>query len=316
MKFGVRKPSVKKSFKARTTGRVKRTVKKAVIPGYGKKGSGWIKDPKKAAYNKIYNKTSVGIKELAKTPSTSSSRPKNHKATLPNANTSANNTLMAEITFEMHVKDKPTITSTLILFIISIITFFVWKTIGFLLFIFALCLLCNYVYRNKIGDYTSPEELLTWEEIIRKYNTNLIKSPTFTDLSANTRQILRESYCELQKYHDELIKTDFNNPQTHLNAIRAFSAYIDLEKYATYKTSDIRFSKEEIKSKQINTIHHYIDMEYKKSVSHAQTLKTNKGKLNQIERYKATVTDNLSYLHLDFFEYMNSKINELDFMTS
>lgn len=38
MKFGIRTPSFKKSFKARTTGRAKRAVKRAVIPGYGKKG--------------------------------------------------------------------------------------------------------------------------------------------------------------------------------------------------------------------------------------------------------------------------------------
>lgn len=64
MKFGVRKPSVKKSIKARTTGKAKRAVKKALIPGYGKKGTGWIKDPKKAAYNKIYNKTTISIGDL------------------------------------------------------------------------------------------------------------------------------------------------------------------------------------------------------------------------------------------------------------
>ena len=39
----IRKPSLKKSISARTTGRAKRAVKKAVIPGYGKKGTGWIK---------------------------------------------------------------------------------------------------------------------------------------------------------------------------------------------------------------------------------------------------------------------------------
>ncbi|WP_331664095.1 hypothetical protein [Lacrimispora sp.] len=38
MRFGMRKPSIKRSIKARTTGKVKRAVKKAVIPGYGKKG--------------------------------------------------------------------------------------------------------------------------------------------------------------------------------------------------------------------------------------------------------------------------------------
>ena len=62
----IRKPSLKKSIKARTTGKAKRAVKKAVIPGYGKKGTGWIKNPKKAAYNKVYNKTSVSIFDVFK----------------------------------------------------------------------------------------------------------------------------------------------------------------------------------------------------------------------------------------------------------
>jgi hypothetical protein len=66
MKFGLRTPSVKKSIKARTTGKAKRAVKKALIPGYGEKGMGWIKNPEKAAYNKIYNKTSFGIEDLFK----------------------------------------------------------------------------------------------------------------------------------------------------------------------------------------------------------------------------------------------------------
>ena len=66
MKFGFRTPSLKRSFKARTTGKAKRAVKKALIPGYGKKGSGWIKNPKKAAYNKVYNKTSFSLKDLFK----------------------------------------------------------------------------------------------------------------------------------------------------------------------------------------------------------------------------------------------------------
>ncbi|WP_077940833.1 hypothetical protein [Enterococcus faecium] len=66
MKIGPRKPSIKKSISARTTGKAKRAVKKAVIPGYGKKGSGWIKDPKKAAYNKVYKKTTFSFWDLFK----------------------------------------------------------------------------------------------------------------------------------------------------------------------------------------------------------------------------------------------------------
>ncbi len=66
MKFGMRKPSLRKSFRARTTGRVKRSVKKKLIPGYGRKGMGWLRNPKKAAYNKIYNKTTFSIRDLFK----------------------------------------------------------------------------------------------------------------------------------------------------------------------------------------------------------------------------------------------------------
>lgn len=66
MKFGMRRPSIKKSLSARTTGRAKRAVKKALIPGYGKKGMGWIRDPKKALYNKTYKKTTFGLGDIFK----------------------------------------------------------------------------------------------------------------------------------------------------------------------------------------------------------------------------------------------------------
>lgn len=66
MKFGMRKPSLKKSLSARTKGRAKRAVKKALIPGYGKKGTGFIKNPKKALYNKVYRKTTFSIFDLFK----------------------------------------------------------------------------------------------------------------------------------------------------------------------------------------------------------------------------------------------------------
>lgn len=61
MKIGIRKPSIKKSIKARTTGYVKRKVKKGLSPIYGIKGTGLIKSPKRAIYGKIYNKTTITI---------------------------------------------------------------------------------------------------------------------------------------------------------------------------------------------------------------------------------------------------------------
>lgn len=66
MKIGFRTPSLKKSFKARTTSNYKRQLKSAIDPTYGKKGVGWIKNPKKALYNKIYNKTTRSIFDIFK----------------------------------------------------------------------------------------------------------------------------------------------------------------------------------------------------------------------------------------------------------
>lgn len=66
MKFGLRTPSIKKSIKARTTGKLKRNIKKSINPLYGKKGMGFVNNPKKAIYNKVYNKTSFGLRDILK----------------------------------------------------------------------------------------------------------------------------------------------------------------------------------------------------------------------------------------------------------
>lgn len=90
MKFGVRKPSIKRSISARTTGRIKRSVKKTVNPLYGKKGMGYINDPKKAVYNKVYNKTTVGVKDIINTSGGSHSSAKAGSSTTQ-TNTTTNN---------------------------------------------------------------------------------------------------------------------------------------------------------------------------------------------------------------------------------
>jgi len=57
MKIGFRIPSLKKRIAARTS------WKRMVRHNLGLKaprGLGWITNPKKAAYNRVYNRTSVG----------------------------------------------------------------------------------------------------------------------------------------------------------------------------------------------------------------------------------------------------------------
>jgi len=51
-------------IKARTTTKFNKAVKSSVNPLYGKKGMGWVNDPKKAAYNKVYKKTTFSFWDL------------------------------------------------------------------------------------------------------------------------------------------------------------------------------------------------------------------------------------------------------------
>lgn len=67
MKVGLRKINLKTRLKAKTTGKLKRTIKKSINPLYGKKGMGYINNPKKAVYNKVYNKTTFSADKLFKT---------------------------------------------------------------------------------------------------------------------------------------------------------------------------------------------------------------------------------------------------------
>lgn len=66
MKIGIRKPSIKKSLKASTTGKLKRSIKSSINPLYGKKGIGFVKNPKKSIKNSIYHKTTFSFWDLFK----------------------------------------------------------------------------------------------------------------------------------------------------------------------------------------------------------------------------------------------------------
>ncbi len=63
MKFGMRKPNVNKMISARTS------PKRFIRHNLGlkaPKGYGWVTNPKKAAYNRVYNRTSFSIFSILK----------------------------------------------------------------------------------------------------------------------------------------------------------------------------------------------------------------------------------------------------------
>lgn len=63
MKFGMRTPSLKKRISDRTS------IKKQIVQRAGLKmprGYGWIRNPEKYLYNKVYNRTTFDIFKLLK----------------------------------------------------------------------------------------------------------------------------------------------------------------------------------------------------------------------------------------------------------
>lgn len=63
MKFGIRTPSLKKRISARTS------IKRQIVHRAGLKmprGYGWLRDPKKYAYNKVYNRATFDMFSILK----------------------------------------------------------------------------------------------------------------------------------------------------------------------------------------------------------------------------------------------------------
>ena len=126
----MRKPSLTKSLKARTTSKWKRQAKKAIIPGYGTKGMGWVKNPKKAMYNKVYHKTTFGLSDLFKS---SKKRTKNEK-----------------VEHKKYTSTQCTVKSNkktgIVLIIIGIITFLIIPPIGIFFLIIGIL---YYIFKKR-----------------------------------------------------------------------------------------------------------------------------------------------------------------------
>jgi hypothetical protein len=64
MRYGLRKPSFRKSFAARTS--LKRVVRHS-LGVKAPRGWGWMTNPRRALYNRMYNRTTFGWSSLFKT---------------------------------------------------------------------------------------------------------------------------------------------------------------------------------------------------------------------------------------------------------
>ena len=253
MKFGVRKPSIKKSIKARTTGKAKRALKKSVNPLYGKKGMGFINDPKKAVYNKVYNKTTVGVNDIIKN-SGETKQNENNNIKTDKYNPSRNNTYSKPLSIFLIVCGTIIVMMGLLLSLIDASGFF-FTLLGVLFILWGRKNLKKFkelslseqnpINKSSISDesidnvyadqgrtidesITNPDNLLPAEDTEIKFedstgsNTdNITDIHTKREIIPLYRSINRISYTRKYYYKDiNVVGTDYIEDKTPHNEIQ------------------------------------------------------------------------------------------------
>lgn len=276
-----------------------------------------VKDPKKAAYNKVYNKTTFGVNDIIRATSASGSSKSHSSKTRSSSSIKKSvpaTSTPVKVGYNVLAKDKPTSETAIITGCLGLgITLFFSKAIGIFLLLLAMYFLYDYKHRNKTHDYISEEDLDTWVHVLAKYDPSILNHISYDTALGCTKQILSSRFDSLKYYYDVISNGKVLSQNNKLALIDSSNTVIDLEKYVTYNIPDVRFLPDTIRAKREKAITGYIDEEYNKAKKHASELKTEKGKQNQIEKYKETVSGNLAPLCNTYESYMESKIIESDF---
>ena len=298
MKIGLRTPSPTRSFKARTTGKMKRRAKAAFIPGYGKKGMGWIKNPKKAAYNKVYNKTTVGYQDLIKQPH------KKRKVT---------NTNFISIQPKPHPLKEKRKTGIPWLVFGGILLLGALGTLpSFGPFAFGLCisvlLIRNGLKLRKIDkeksatpqfDYTNDLKLILIPEAeehdVRISYSELINMAIVE--AENRIRISKDCVEIIQKTKDT--STFFGRFNLLIENLQYLSL---LENHLIFTESSPTSDLEKVMSGRTEITNRFFDRVYQD----AMTLKTENGRKKRIERFKLELTQFNKDLSPENIQYLNS----------
>lgn len=270
MKFGPRKPSLKRSIKARTTGKLKRRAKKAVNPFYGKKGMGWIRNPRKAAYNKIYNKTTFSVFKMPTTGGRKKSSNKPKVSTKENSYDKNTFTYMETETIHNKKIKKPA--AVFFVICLAIVGFTIGSYPG--LFIGILLSVLEIKYNNnkpetevkEVRKRLSSSEIKELEKDVVAYLNTYNKSINTLDSTTNVDlffEKLKSAEDNINKAVELIVK--YNLPDSD-NEITKLPTLLE-----EHKTGII-----------LNFIQNY----YNKERESADKLKTEKGRLNRMRARK------------------------------
>ena len=311
MKIGYRKPSFKKSVKARTTGKIKRKAKKAVNPLYGKKGMGYVKNPKQAVRNKVYHKMTFGTNDIIRAATSidtaSSSSTNNSKVASKNTNSKMNTREMNPTTyflvvlflggFGVHRFIDGSI-ATGILYSLTLGLF----GIGWIIDLFKSFSLL--IKSNTNNFNYDKEKLLQLQKIV---------SPNSPDTLVMTEQQLLEAAHHKAENDIRIVQESRNillttvKPDVYfsrLNLLKSHTYQMQLlEPFISFTVSPTAAMNEYL-ANQNELTHQFILRYYNSVADYADSLKTNKGKYNQYQKFYDTLSIYQSEMSPENFNYI------------
>lgn len=278
MKFGIRTPSIKRSIRARTTGRLKRAAKRSVNPFYGKSGMGYINSPKKALYNTVYNKTSFGVADLLK--------PKSH--TKMSAVDTATDDFFEEI---YKINNSPLYTNLAILsFVVGVIVF----VIGQFVLLFSDALIIKFIIFLPfiIGVVSLIKAIIEYnknQQIVKEMSLKLSREITI-ETAENIKYEMEE--------HLEAVENSMQNLLCVGNVDAFFAEYrfivyelksaIEIESVFVFPNGKPSEILDNFQKNYTGITNEFIERMYEMKLDKIHSLKTEKAKKNNANKFKET----------------------------
>ena len=306
MKVGYRKPNLKKSIKARTTGKVKRKIKKSVNPFYGKKGMGYVKNPKRAIKNKMYHKTTFGTTDVIRAASA--------KRT--------NNTVNAPDSSSTYAPEMNPIPNFCIVFFLGMLGIhkFIEGSAGmgvlylFTFGLFGIGWLIDVIKALTLliesGNSSNKDRLLQLQKIVM---------PDAPDHLVMTKQQL-QSIAHQQANDDIRIIQDSSKIIPTTTNPDVFFSRLDLLKKHTYHlqllepfvslTVSPTTVMNELLSNEQQIIRDFIVRYFNSVQNHAKTLKTDKGKFNQYKKFYDTMLNYKNLMSPEIYSFVEQLFNQ------
>lgn len=301
MRFGARIPNFSKMFSARTTGRANRALKRLINPYYGRKGAGFIRDPKRAMYNMIYYRTTFGFFDAFKIINKS---PKKTGKKVHLRNEVLSKYGLPKESFQYTLTQELTNKKW------GVIQLLLAALVGYITFNYKGALICSVLmiiaviaHNNKPATETRPV-------------TIKLEGDQINDLIVGIGKKVNATNKKIHKMDESLSPNEFfenfSSISGDIKEIEDLMVYYNIPSNCS-NTNDLEGALQDSKTEDINK---FINRYYKEEENSASKLKTEKGYKSRLDKKKNELLFYQDFMSQDHIELINrlwdsSKYNKI-----